>query len=914
MVASVGALTSARQAASYYEADDYFAEGGLAPSEWAGAGADDLSLSGEVDRDAFRALLDGQVEGRQLGTPRDGKIDHRPGWDVTLSAPKSVSVMAQVAGDRRLIGAHGKAVKAALTHIESHMAATRVRENGGISRVATDKLVIASFQHGTSRAQDPQLHTHNVILNMTKGADGVWRSLEPRAIYQLQKQIGAIYRQELAREVRLLGYDIAVAKDSMFEITGVPAQTLDAFSNRSADIEAALDARGQTRATASAAEKQIAALDTRDAKESVDHRKLTTDWRALADANGFGREARAALVAGAESKAATADLGEMGRAAAQSVNRAIASLEERQSVFAESALREEAGRIGMGRVAYADIGREIAAAVARGDLEPRVFLDRRGVEFSGFASRANIEIEREMLSHELAGRGAVAPMANTLDAHRIVARAATASAREGHNWNDEQRAATVAILTSSNRVTGLQGYAGTAKTSTVLAAVAAEANARSYAVSALAPTAAAAMVLGEALGARADTVARHLLTGERSSSGKPSLWIVDEASLLSARDTERLLRLANDRDARVLLVGDTRQLGSVEAGAAFAQLQRAGMTAPHLTTIVRQTDAHAQAAVAAALEGDARRALAAIESGKGSIVEHHVLAARFKMIAAAYAALSENERRTTLVIEPSRDGRDALTSAIRDALADKGELRGPALKATALVAKSLTREDAKDARCYQPGDTVIFRRDYAAKGIAKGAALTVASVDPEKGAVSLVDQADRKIDWRPRQWGGANVQAFESKPLELRAGDKVQFTRNDRALARVNGQRTEVISVDPANNAVRIKSGRQIETLKLDDARDQHLRHAYVETAFAAQGRTADRVMIHADSKATNLIDQRSFYVAVSRARESAIVFTNDRAKLVTAIGERAGVAQTALATVSRQMNISLGATGPGIG
>jgi conjugative relaxase-like TrwC/TraI family protein len=913
MVASVGALTSAGQAASYYEADDYYAEGGLAPSEWAGAGADDLGLSEDVDRDAFRALLDGQVDGRRLGTPRDGKIEHRPGWDVTLSAPKSVSVMAQVAGDRRLVGAHGKAVKAALTHIESQMAATRVRESGEISRISTDKLVIASFQHGTSRAQDPQLHTHNVILNMTKGADGVWRSLEPRAIYQLQKQIGAIYRQELAREVRLLGYDIAVAKDSMFEIAGVPAQTLDAFSSRSADIEAALEARGQTRETASAAEKQIAALDTRDAKEAADHRKLTAEWRGVADANGFDREARAALVAQAEAKSATAEIGDSGRAAAQAVTRAIASLEERQSVFAEGALREEAGLIGMGRVAYADIGREIAAAVARGDLEPRVFLDRRGAEFTGFASRANVDIERKMLDHELAGRGAVAPIASQLDAHRVVARAATASARDGRGWNDEQRAATVAILTSRNRVTGLQGYAGTAKTSTVLAAVAAEANERGLAVSALAPTAAAAMVLGDALGVRADTVARHLLAGERGGA-KSSLWIVDEASLLSTRDTEKLFRLADERGARVLLVGDTRQLGSVEAGAAFAQLQSAGMTSPQLTTIVRQTDAHAQAAVAAALEGDARRALAAIESGKGSVVEHQHLTMRFKMIAASYAALSESERRKTLVIEPSRDGRDALIADIRDALADKGALRGPAVTASALVPKSLTREEAKDARSYQPGDTVMFRRDYPAKGIAKGAALTVGSVDPEKGAVSLVDQADRKIDWRPRQWGGANMQAFESKPLELRAGDKVQFTRNDRELGRVNGQRTEVISVDTANSTARIKSGRQTETLRLDDARDRHIRHAYVETAFATQGRTADRVMIHAESKATNLIDQRSFYVAVSRARESVIVFTNDRAKLITAIGERAGVAQTALATVSRQVNISLGATGPGIG
>ena len=208
MVATIGGLTSSAQAASYYEADDYYAEGGESPSSWEGKGADDLELDGDIDRDSFRALLDGKVAGRQLGTLRDGQLEHRPGWDLTLSAPKSVSVMALVAGDKRLIAAHAAAVKTALAHVERHMAATRIRANGAASREMTGKLAIASFRHITSRAQDPQLHTHNVILNMTKGADGVWRSLEPRALYQLQKQVGAIYRQELAAQARELGYDI----------------------------------------------------------------------------------------------------------------------------------------------------------------------------------------------------------------------------------------------------------------------------------------------------------------------------------------------------------------------------------------------------------------------------------------------------------------------------------------------------------------------------------------------------------------------------------------------------------------------------------------------------------------------------------------------------------------------------------
>ena len=205
MVATISAISSSAQASSYYEADDYYTGDGLSPSEWQGAGAVALGLSGEVERDQFREMLDGKMPGgQQLGSVRDGEVQHRPGWDVTMSAPKSVSIMAEVAGDRRLVGAHDRAVKSALAFAERHTAATRIRDGGIVERQQTGNLVVASFRHDTSRAQDPQLHTHNVIMNATRDVDGNWRSLEPRALYQLQKAIGAVYRQELAVNVRQL--------------------------------------------------------------------------------------------------------------------------------------------------------------------------------------------------------------------------------------------------------------------------------------------------------------------------------------------------------------------------------------------------------------------------------------------------------------------------------------------------------------------------------------------------------------------------------------------------------------------------------------------------------------------------------------------------------------------------------------
>lgn len=904
MVASVSALTNSAQASTYYEADDYYADGGLSPSQWHGEGAKALGLSGEVDRDKFRALLEGRVSGQQLGTFRDGQLEHRPGWDVTLSAPKSVSIMAEVAGDRRLIIAHGEAVKVAMVHVEKHMAATRKREDRTVHREATDNLVVASFQHGVSRAQDPQLHTHNVIMNATRDENGTWRSLEPRAIYQLQKQIGAIYRQELALKIRELGYEIREAKDSMFEIKAVPEEVLSAFSTRSVQIETALAERGTSRFQASAAEKQIATLDTREAKLTLDQGLLRAGWRETASQAGFGPMDRLETIAQAEARAADPlyrakiELSAE-RRALRAVAHAASNLGERESVFSAAALQEDAGRVAMGHVGYSHIAAAVDHSRNQDALIARTFQDRRGAEFEGFTTRKNIEAEARMLWLEAHGRGALSPISTPLAAAKAVATAAMEAERIGYRWNDDQRNATVQLLTSPDRVTGLQGYAGTAKTTTVLATFARELQARGLSITALAPTASAATVLGEALGTRADTVARHLLSPERPPSGQASAWIVDEASLLSARDTTRLFELADRQDARVILVGDVNQLGSVEAGATFAQLQDAGMQTARLAEIVRQTNQSTKDAVLASIEGDAKKALAALDGGGGQIIEHADRADRFAAIAERYASLDKADRERTLIVEPSREGRDTLTADIRAALFKSGALSGPKLTLESLSNKGLTRAEAREPLSYNEGDIVRFTRDYGDKGVARGEAFRVASIDLEKVAISLKAVDGRDVNWRLRQWGAGKVQSFVAQPMEIRTGDQVRFTCNDREAGRVNGLRAEVIALDTEAQIATVQTREgKTETLDLTSTRDRHLAHAYVDTAFAVQGRTADHVILHADSRATNLVDQKSLYVGISRAKETAKIFTNDREKLIAAINERAGVAQTAIDVV----------------
>ncbi|WP_292972099.1 AAA family ATPase [Novosphingobium sp.] len=166
-----------------------------------------------------------------------------------------------------------------------------------------------------------------------------------------------------------------------------------------------------------------------------------------------------------------------------------------------------------------------------------------------------------------------------------------------------------------------------------------------------------------------------------------------------------------------------------------------------------------------------------------------------------------------------------------------------------------------------------------------------------------------------RQWGASKAEVFTTQPLAIMAGDRIQFTRNDRELDRINGGHGTITAIDQQSRTATVRGPRgQTQTLNLDNTRDQHIRHAYVETAFAAQGRTADHVIIHADSKAANLVDQKSFYVSVSRARESVAIYTNDRAKLVSAINERAGLSHTAVSEAAIAAPAAGKSLGAGLG
>ncbi len=920
MVASIGAVASPAQGVTYYERDGYYARDDPAHKEgsaWFGKGAEALGLEGPVDADTFEDVLAGEVPdgtGRRLGRrDRDGNVHHRPGRDVTFSAPKSVSLAALVGGDGRVVAAHDRAVRRTLAWIEGNVVETRMKdpETGRMVRAGGQGMVAATFRHDTSRNLDPQLHTHAVLANMVRGEDGKWRTMANEKLYASKMPVGAMYRSELARELTELGYRIEKTHaDGRFEIAGVPRATIEAFSTRRAEIEAAMEARGLGDPSASPRLAERAALMTRSHKRDVDKDALRESWRKQAAELGF--DARG-LVAGAlEREAGNAGAARAGRDAGPGIENkadraaawAVAHLSEREAVFARSDLLAATLSWRTGAVTIGEAGQAVARLERTGVLHAA----NAPILGDSLTTDKAIADEKETVALMERGRGASRPVMRSWAVGLML-----------HNGRltEGQREAVKSILSSKDRRVGVQGYAGTGKT-TMLNRARALAEKSGYRVIGLAPSASAARTLGTEAGIESETLQRFLarnagvaegrLTarGERAmrAAFRKTVLVVDEGSLASTVQARDLLRVADTlRIPRVVLVGDEKQLDAVDAGKPFAQLQRAGMKTAVMDEILRQKDAELKAAVRASLAGDVRGAFEKLGDRVAEVKPDNLAGAA----AARWLGLSPEQRENTGLMAPSHELRQAVNGHIRERLARDGAIHGAALDVERLVSYGYTDAEKSLAANYAPGDVVAFHRAYKSLGVEKGEERRVARVDRARGTVILEGGDGETVRWQPRRVGGRRgaVEVYRAEGIELRAGDRIRWTRNDARLGLVNSHTAEVSSVRGNRVAFRLEDGRRLE-LGRKDPQPRHLDHAWASTVHAFQGRTVDNVIAVMEANHPHLTTQKSFYVEISRARHRAELVTDDaralRERLETATGERVSALEGIGVSVERPL------------
>ena len=574
MVASIGAVAAPSQGASYYERDGYYAKDDpdhRAASAWAGKGAAELGLKGPVEPDKFKSILEGVVpdgSDQRLGRRgKDGEIHHRPGRDLTFSAPKSVSLAALVGGDARIVEAHDRAVGGALGWFENNVAETRMKdpETGSMIRSGGQKTVIATFRHDTSRNLDPALHTHSVIANMVRGDDGKWRTMANERLYASKMLLGALYRSELAGELVRLGYGIEKTHaDGRFEIAGVSREIIEAFSTRRAEIEAAMAARGLGSTADNQHLARRAALMTRAHKRDADKGELRETWAKQAADLGFDapvpdRDPSRALTGaamergrdGAEfsrdggrhpgpSGKSAHELGPLfAHAEAQSdparaaVDWALAHLSERDAVFSGTDLMAAALAWSPGAASIEAIERTIGGLKREGRLHDAPALQSG----DGLATDKTVAEERETvgLMRDGEGRGKAAMRGWMVDAHL----------RKGP-LTVGQRQAVRLILSAKDRTVGVQGYAGTGKTR-MLNRARTLAEKKGFRMVGLAPSASAVQTLATESGIESETLQRFLARNAGVAEGRltkkgsremraafaKTVLVVDEGSLAS---------------------------------------------------------------------------------------------------------------------------------------------------------------------------------------------------------------------------------------------------------------------------------------------------------------------------------------------------------------------------------------------
>ena len=836
-----------------------------------------------------------------------GSREHRAGWDFTISAPKSVSLQALIYGDEAALAAHRAAAAEALAYLEEHGSVSRVK--GAL--VKTDGLAIATFEHVATRAGDPDIHLHALIGNVTF-KDGKAYSLESKRLFEYRRAADAVYHHVLSHELQKAGFSVQHDAEGRVEVCAFSRDHIEAFSKRGSAIDAALAAQGLTRKTATPAQREAATLATRDKKHLPETRAAHLGhWTAEAEALGM--------------KVATADptiaqevmATDPRQAARDAVKAATEHLSERDMLFSQRDLHQQAARFAAGACDWRYIKAELARLEKLGELI-------RGSD-ERFTLRSLQALERETITRVKGGAGGHLAILAGLEFDCALR---DFEARKGFALSDEQRGAARMILVGDDRFQIVQGLAGTGKT-TMLQFVREAAESKGWSLVGHSNGSEQAAKLEEESGIRSTTTAAHLIAAEKdladARNSSPAvappmheLRIMDEASMAGTRSLSRVLRTTEAAGARTVFLGDRLQHQSVEAGRAFEQLQPhaprrelgeasirrqkteqlkqavrdvlAGRPAEAMKQLdVREIKAE-QDKVMARIQARAEKALAREGDDKHDKADAPKLsdkdradlkAARLKdneavvkQLAKDFAGLTPEKRAKTLVITATNADRRLINQEVRGELKAYGALAAEGREHVTLRAADLTEQEAKRAQFYQAGQ--ILETAGKTEHYAKGERLAVVRTDTranilhcrrEDGTACMIDPQRLK------------VRAYDAERAEFVAHDNVRFKENhnlvgvDGQMVRVrNGQVATVEAADERGTMLRIGEGDNAQRITLPGDAVVKAEHAYCTTSHGAQGQTRNP-WIHHNPDAGHHGD-REAYVNLTRAVDQARIYS----------------------------------------
>jgi conjugative relaxase-like TrwC/TraI family protein len=810
----------------HLEQNDYYSAGEIRPGQWIGLGAERLELKLNVSREQFHALCENRnPQNHERLTLRQKKEDkRRVFYDFTCFAPKSVSVLAVTLKDERLVAAHEEAARIAFRELET-FAATRVRKQGGQKDRVTGNLVAAAFTHTSSRALDPQLHTHFTVFNATfDDNERTWKALQAGGMYEAIRYGTAVYRNELAKQVQQIGYRIQPSKHG-FQIEGVSDEVLKRFSKRSQQRDAVVQEMEQklgrklsnnaiSHAVHQSRAEKVKGISTAEVRDRQVAQLQPGELQALQKLMASVQRTILPHIAGFEE---------------HTLDYAVSHLFERKSVVPEHELLNAALSQRPGEVDLPALKTAVKYSV---DL---IKTER------GLSTRQILATELDLIQTVNAACDTVAPLHYE---------------HQPADWlSDDQQRALYHILRTSDRITGLRGLAGTGKTTALRELVAACSEVKIEPLF-CAPTAAATDVLRKE-GFEAVTLQSLLLTKPVLSARQ--LVVLDEAGAVGIDDMKRLFDLA--RDARIILSGDTGQHASVVRGDALRILERhSNFKSGQLTAIRRQRKAEYRKAVEMAAQKRTVEAFAQLER-TGAVVESSNNDLHDKASKSYVQALTQNK--SALLVAPTWNEIEAVTEKVRVALKASGRLTGEEKEIQVFDSLSWTEAQRRDARQFRPGMAIQFHRRH--RGFANGESLTVVAVEKDSLRVQGADGAARLL---PLGASSACFDVGESRKLKVAVGDRLLLQANAARKQFINGELVAVKRL--AGEAIVLSDGRTIP------ANYRTFTHGYAITSHAAQGKTVDEVLVVASSRSLPAVSQEQFYVSISRGRERCQVFTDD--------------------------------------
>jgi Ti-type conjugative transfer relaxase TraA len=698
-------LLSIGSATGRYYADlareDYYHAGGEPPGIWHGTEAERLGVGGEVNREEFLRLCEGYTkDGKEKLVQNAGKDSRRAGFDLTFSAPKSASVLWALSDDltrKEIQDAQREAVKKALDYLEREAGYTR-KGKGGEEHERCN-LLFAMFEHGTSRAQDPHLHTHAVAINTTHREDGTTGALEPKEIFRHKMAAGAVYRAELSAQLeKRLGVEIEQGKKDTFEIAGVPHALAEEFSKRREVILSAMEKEGAK----GAARAAHFTVTTREKKAHVARELLFDEWQEAGRAHGFSHEKVLAqtlprLTDRELEKSFTAE------AAAQKIT-------ETQSYFSEKEFVRRVAELCQGRGLGAD---DVHAAVKKYVTQEAVNLGKWEGEYF-YTTKEVIALEEKMLSQvsDLKKSANYSPGTATIAIPSFL--------------NQEQKKALYDITQETASIHAVSGMAGTGKT-TLLKTAREFWEAQGYEVRGAALAAVAAKGLEDEAGIKSQTIAKFLMDSERakdegngSTLTAKTILVIDEAGMVGTRQMSELVEAVHKSGGKIVLIGDERQLQPIEHGAPFKAIgERIG--ASTLQDIRRQRDDWARTAAKNFAFGESRTALQAYaERGLLSVSENRNEAKRELV---SDWMKDTNYFKERLILAGTKAETGALNQQVQEARHSRGELGELSIK----IKESILYEN----------DRVLFTRNSKMYGVNNGDTGTVNGIDLKKRLLTV---------------------------------------------------------------------------------------------------------------------------------------------------------------------------------